>query len=75
MTCKADILTSLWERVWVEVSEKMGAITESWQFVAQAAAAEGVMGVFLYLESFNGRHSHLSIGSPQQGLDNERVNC
>ncbi len=30
MTCKADILTSLWERVWVEVSGKMGAITELW---------------------------------------------
>lgn len=75
MTCKADILTSLWESVWVEVSEKMGAITEPWQFVAQAAAAEGVMGVFLYLESCNGRHSHLSIVSPQQRLDNERVNC
>lgn len=57
------------------MSEKMGAITELWQFVAQAAAAEGVMGVFLYLESCNGRHSHLSIVSPQQGLDNERVNC
>lgn len=53
----------------------MGAITEPWQFVAQAAGAEGMMGVFLYLESFNGRHSHLSIVSPQQGLDNERVNC
>lgn len=34
MTCKVDILTSLWERVWDEVSEKMGAITEPWQFVA-----------------------------------------
>lgn len=46
-----------------------------WQFVAHATAAGGVMGVFLYLESCNGRHSHLSIVSPQQGPDNERVSC